>query len=131
MKTTMKLMLMLLVVAASMLTFTSCKKKDEPKQLPEKITISGQVTDKDGHFWEDVKVQMKSTTIMTPDMSLGDPVYTDENGHYEIEFKPDHAHSFRINFEIVKDGYEYSHSELVDKYKAYQEINAVLKKEGK
>ncbi len=126
----MKLMLMLLLTA-SMLTFTSCNKKDEPKQLPEKITISGQVTDKDGHFWEDVQVQMTSTTIMTPDMSLGNPVYTDENGHYEIEFKPDHAHSFRINFEIVKDGYEYSHSELVDKYKAYQEINAVLKKEGK
>ena len=124
----MKLMLMLLVVA-SMLTFASCNKK--PKQLPEKITISGQVTDNDGHFWEDVQVQMKSTTIMTPDISLGDPVYTDENGHYEIEFKPDTAHYFRINFEIVKDGYEYSHSELVDKYKAYQEINAVLKKEGK
>ena len=130
MKTTMKLMLMLLLTA-SMLTFTSCKKKDEPKQLPEKITISGQVTDKDGHSWEDVQVQMTSTTIMTPDMSLGDPVYTDENGHYEIEFKPDTAHSFRINFEIVKDGYKYSHSELVDKYKAYQEINAVLKKEEK
>ena len=122
--------MLMLLLTASMLTFTSCNKKDEPKQLPEKITISGQVTDKDGHFWEDVQVQMTSTTIMTPDMSLGNPVYTDENGHYEIEFKPDTAHYFRINFEIVKDGYEYRHSGLVDKYKAYQEINAVLKNEG-
>jgi hypothetical protein len=129
MKATTKLFMMLLVVAG-MLTFASCIKKYEPQQLPEKITISGQVTDKDGHSWEDVQVQMTSTTIMTPDMSLGDPVYTDENGHYEIEFKPDTAHSFRINFEIVKDGYKYSHSELVDKYKADQEINVVLKKDN-
>ncbi len=60
MKTTMKLMLMLLV-AAGMLTFTSCKKE---KVLPEKITVSGCVTYEDGQPFEGVEVQVNCNTLM-------------------------------------------------------------------
>lgn len=119
----------MLLVAAGIMTFSSCK-KDEPKQLPEKVTVSGQVTDKDGHPWVGVHIQMSYNTFMYPSMDLGEAIYTDENGHYEIEFKPETGHSYRVNFKIVKDGYEYSHHYYADPWIAEQEYNVVLKKSG-
>ena len=120
-------MLMLLVVATSVLTFTSCKKWFG---VPEKVTVSGQVTYEDGQPAEDVIISVKESTFM----SLIIPVTstkTDENGHYELEIdNPKEDVLYAIDFKITKDGYVYSYSDSVDEYKARQEINAVLKKEG-
>ena len=72
-------MLMLLVVA-SMLTFTSCRKVF--KILPETVTVSGQVTDENGQPFEGVSVSVSKSTFM----SLIIPVTgtkTDENGFYQ------------------------------------------------
>ena len=127
MKTTMKLMLMLLVVAAGMFTFTSCKKWFD---VPEKVTVYGQVTYEDGQSAEGAIVSVKESAFM----SLIIPVTstkTDENGRYELEIdNPKKDVLYSIQFKITKDGCQYSYSDSVDEYKARQEINAVLKKEG-
>ena len=124
----MKLMLILLVVAASVLTFTSCKKWFD---VPEKVTVYGQVTYEDGQPAEGVGIIVKESTFM----SLIIPVTgtkTDGNGHYELEIdNPKKDVLYSIKFTITKDGCLYSYSDSVDEYKARQEINAVLKKEGK
>ena len=124
MKTTMKLMLMLLV-AAGMLTFTSCKKE---KVLPEKITVSGCVTYEDGQPFEGVEVQVYSNTFMGPSMPVGEAVYTDENGHYEVEFKPNKDYTYRVNYQILKDGHQYYHNFSLTKWEAVQEHDVVWEK---
>ena len=121
-------MLMLLVVAASILTFTSCKKWFD---VPEKVTVYGQVTYEDGQPAEGVGISVTKSTFM----SMIYPVTstkTDANGHYELEINnPQKKVVYAIDFEITKDGCYYSYLDFVDEYKARQEINAVLKKEGK
>ena len=124
MKTTMKLMLMLLV-AAGMLTFTSCQKE---KVLPEKITVRGCVTYEDGQPFEGVEVQVYSNTFMGPSMPVGEAVYTDENGHYEVEFKPNKDYTYRVNYQILKDGHQYYHNFSLTKWEAVQEHDVVWEK---
>ncbi len=117
-------MLMLLVVA-SMLTFTSCRKVF--KILPETVTVSGQVTDENGQPFEGVSVSVDKSTFM----SLIIPVTgtkTDENGFYQVEFEPDEDHTFTMRYEIDKDGCQYVAYYGVDKWKAVQEHDVVLKK---
>ena len=124
MKTSIKIMLMLLV-AASMVTFTSCRKVF--KILPETVTVSGQVTDENGQPFEGVSVSVSKSTFM----SLIIPVTgttTDENGFYQVEFEPDEDHTFTMRYEIDKDGYQYVAYYGVDKWKAVQEHDVVLKK---
>ena len=124
MRTSIKIMFMLLV-AASMLTFTSCRKVF--KILPETVTVSGQVTDENGQPFEGVGVSVKKSTFM----SLIIPVTgtkTDENGFYQVEFEPDEDHTFTMRYEIDKDGYQYVAYYGVDKWKAVQEHDVVLKK---
>lgn len=116
-------MLMLLVVA-SMLTFTSCRKVF--KILPETVTVSGQVTDENGQPFEGVGVSVSKSTFM----SLIIPVTgttTDENGFYQVEFEPDEE-TFTMSYKIDRDGYHYQASYGVDKWKAVQEHDVVLKK---
>lgn len=125
MKITTKLMLMLLVVAG-MLTFTSCKKE---KALPEKIIVSGYVTYEDGQPFEDVHVSLSSNTFMGASIPLGETIYTDEHGHYEIAFKPDKDHTYRLNFQSLIDGHQYYHNYSVTKWEAVQEHDVVLKKQ--
>lgn len=121
-------MLMLLVVAASILTFTSCKKWFD---VPEKVTVYGQVTYEDSQPAEGVGISVSKSIFM----SMIYPVTstkTDENGHYELEIdNPQKKVVYAIDFKITKDGCYYSYSDFVDEYKARQEINAVLTKEGK
>ena len=128
MKTTMKLMLLLLV-AAGMLTFTSCKKE---KVRPEKITVSGQVTDKNGQPVQNVEVQVCYMTFMGMNTPMGDIHYTDKNGYYQIGFTPseDHTITYHISYEITIDNYSYHHSYSVDPWVAEQEHDVVLKKAG-
>ena len=124
MKTSVKIMFMLLIVA-SMLTFTSCRKVF--KILPETVTVSGQVTDENGQPFEGVSVSVDKSTFM----SLIIPVTgtkTDENGFYQVEFEPDEDHTFTMRYEIDKDGYQYVAYYGVDKWKAVQEHDVVLKK---
>lgn len=123
MKTTMKLMLMLLV-AAGMLTFTSCKKE---KVLPEKITVSGQVTDKDGQPFENVSVYIDESSFMVYAIPVAN-TYTDENGVYQIECSPREGQSYSIEFQILKDDYQYYHHHSLDPWEAEQEYNVILKK---
>jgi len=124
MKTTMKLMLMLLVTA-SMLTFASCNKW---KTVPEKVTVSGQVTYEDGQPAESVVVSVNESTFMSLIIPVTSTI-TDENGHYELEIdNPKKDVLYAIHFKITKDGYEYSYHGSVNEYKAHQEINVVLKK---
>ena len=125
MKTTMKLMLMLLVVAG-MLTFSSCK-KDEQKQLPEKNTVSGQVTDKDGQPFENVSVYIDESSFMVYAIPVAN-THTDENGVYQIEFSPREGQSYSIEFQTLKDDYQYYHHHSLDSWEAEQEYNVVLKK---
>ena len=120
----MKLMLMLLV-AAGMLTFTSCKKE---KMLPEKITVSGYVTYEDGQPFEDVHVSLSSSTFMGPSIPLGETIYTDELGYYEVEFKPDKDHTYRLNFQSLIDDHLYYHNYSVTKWEAVQEHDVVWEK---
>lgn len=125
MKTSVKIMFMLLIVA-SMLTFTSCRKVF--KILPETVTVSGQVTDENGQPFEGVSVSVDKSTFM----SLIIPVTgtkTDENGFYQVEFEPDEDHTFTMRYEIDKDGYQYVAYYGVDKWKAVQEHDVVLKKQ--
>ena len=124
MKTTTKILLMLLVVAG-MLTLTSCNKE---KKLPEKITVSGQVTYENGDVAEGVTVEVVSSDLMVIPTPVDMPVYTDENGRYIYEFKPDENLTYTINFRITKDGDQYSYSEALTKWEAEQVCNAVLKK---
>lgn len=124
MKKTLKTMALLLV-AASMLTFTSCRKVF--KILPETVTVSGQVTDENGQPFEGVSVSVSKSTFM----SLIIPVTgtkTDENGFYQVEFEPDEE-TFIMSYKIGKDGYHYQASYGVDKWKAVQEHDVVLKKQ--
>ena len=128
MKTTTKLMLMLLVVAASVLSFTSCKKWFD---VPEKVTVYGQVTYEDGQPAEDAVVSVRKSTFMSMIIPVTS-TKTDGNGHYELEIdNPQKKVLYAIDFNITQDGCHYSYSDFVDEYKARQEINAVLKKEGK
>lgn len=121
-------MLMLLVVTASMLTFTSCKKWFG---VPDKVTVSGQVTYEDGQPAEGVGIIVEKSTFMSMIIPVTS-TKTDENGHYELEIdNPQKKVLYAITFEITQDGCHYSYSDFVDEYKAHQEINAVLKKEGK
>ena len=125
MKTSIKIMLMLLV-AASMLTFSSCKKVT--KVLPETVTVSGRVTDEAGQPFEGVSVSVSKSTFM----SLIIPVTgtkTDEKGFYQVEFEPDEDETFTMRYEIDKDGYQYVAYYGVDKWKAVQEHDVVLIKE--
>jgi len=117
-------MLMLLVVAGIM-TFTSCKKE---KVLPEKITVSGYVTYEDGQPFEDVHVSLSSSTFMGPSIPLGETIYTDELGYYEVEFKPDKDHTYRLNFQSLIDGHQYYHNYSVTKWEAVQEHDVVWEK---
>ena len=124
MKTSIKIILMLLV-AASMLTFTSCRKVF--KILPETVTVSGHVTDENGQPFEGVSVSVSKSTFM----SLIIPVTgtkTDEKGFYQVEFEPDEDETFTMRYEIDKDGYHYQAYYGVDKWKAVQEHDVVLKK---
>ena len=121
-------MLMLLVVAASVLTFTSCKKWFD---VPEKVTVYGQVTYEDGQPAEDAVVSVRKSTFMSMIIPVTS-TKTDGNGHYELEIdNPQKKVLYSIDFNITQDGCHYSYSDFVDEYKARQEINAVLKKEGK
>jgi hypothetical protein len=123
MKTTKRLMLMLLVVAG-MVSFTSCRKVFNI--LPETVTVSGQVTDENGQPFEGVGVSVSKSTFM----SLIIPVTgtkTDENGFYQVEFEPDDE-TFTMRYEIDKDGHHYQAHYGVDKWKAVQEHDVVLKK---
>ena len=124
MKTSVKIMLMLLV-AASMLTFSSCKKVS--KVLPETVTVSGRVTDEAGQPFEGVSVSVSKSTFM----SLIIPVTgtkTDENGFYQVEFEPDEE-TFTMRYTLDKDDYHYVVFYGVDKWKAVQEHDVVLIKE--
>ena len=121
----MKLLMLMLLVAASMMTFTSCKKVFNI--LPETVTVSGQVTDENGRPFEGVGVSVSKSTFM----SLIIPVTgttTDENGFYQVEFEPDEE-TFTMRYEIDKDGCHYEAHYGVDKWKAVQEHDVVLKKQ--
>ncbi len=120
MKKTIRLMLMLLVVAG-MMTVSSCKKE---KVLPEKITVSGYVTYDDGPPFVDVHVLLCSSTFMGPSIPLGETIYTDELGHYEVEFKPDKDHTYKLIFE----SHQYYHNYSLTKWEAVQEHDVVWEK---
>jgi len=123
MKTTMKLILMLLLAAGMM---TSCNKAF--KVLPETVTVSGRVTDENGQPFEGVGVSVSKSTFM----SLIIPVTgttTDENGFYQVEFTPEENETFTMRYTIEKDGYHYQASYGVDKWKAVQEHDVVLIKQ--
>ena len=118
---------MLLVVAASVLTFTSCKKWFD---VPEKVTVYGQVTYEDGQPAEDAVVSVRKSTFMSMIIPVTS-TKTDGNGHYELEIdNPKKDVLYSIKFTITKDGCLYSYSDSVDEYKARQKLNAVLKKMG-
>jgi hypothetical protein len=85
------------------------------------------VTDENGQPFEGVGVSVSKSTFM----SLIIPVTgttTDENGFYQVEFEPDEE-TFIMSYKIDKDGYHYQASYGVDKWKAVQEHDVVLKKQ--
>ena len=124
MKTTIKLV----IILAGMLLFGSCSKIKEVR--PEKIIISGQVTDKDGQPVQNVQVQVNYMLFMGMSTPMGDAQYTDENGYYQVGFTPseDHTITYDVSYEIMIDDYLYYHSYSVDPWVASQEHNVVLKK---
>ena len=126
MKTTIKLV----IILAGMLLFGSCSKIKEVR--PEKIIISGQVTDKDGQPVQNVQVQVNYMTFMGMSTPMGSAQYTDENGCYQIGFTPseDHTITYHVSYEISLDDYFYYASYSVDPWVALQEHNVVLKKAG-
>ena len=122
MKITMKLLLMLLVVAGTV-TLTSCK-----KLLPEQVTVFGYVTNEDGQPFENVRVSLLSNPSPTGWLNSTD-WFTDENGYYELVFEPESStESHYLYFVVNKDDYWYRYDCYVSIWKAKQEINVVLKK---
>ena len=117
--------MLMLLVAASMLTFTSCKKVS--KVLPETVTVSGRVTDENGQPFEGVSVSVSKSTFMSVTIPVTG-TKTDENGFYQVEFEPDDE-TFTMRYTIDKDGYHYVAFYGVDKWKAVQEHDVVLIKE--
>ena len=114
--------MLMLLVAASMLTFTSCRKVF--KILPETVTVSGQVTDENGQPFEGVSVSVSKSTFMSVTIPVTG-TKTDENGFYQVEFEPDEE-TFIMSYKIDKDGYHYVAYYGVDKWKAVQEHDVVL-----
>ena len=119
-----KIMFMLLV-AASMMTFSSCKKVS--KVLPETVIVSGRVTDEAGQPFEGVSVSVSKSTFMSVTIPVTG-TKTDDNGFYKVEFEPDDE-TFTMRYTIDKDGYHYVAFYGVDKWKAVQEDDVVLIKE--
>ena len=120
--------MLMLLIAAGMLTLTSCRKVFNI--LPETVTVSGRVTDENGQPFEGVGVSVSKSAFM----SLIIPVTgttTDENGFYQVEFEPEKEETFSMRYTIDKDGYHYQAYYGVDKWKAFQEHNVVLKKSEK
>ena len=118
--------MLMLLVAVGMMTLTSCRKVFNI--LPKTVTVSGQVTDENGQPFEGVGVSVSKSTFM----SLIIPVTgtkTDENGFYQVEFEPDEDETFTMRYEIDKGGYHYLACYGVDKWKAVQEHDVVLKKQ--
>ena len=121
MKTTMKLLLVLLVVVGAV-TLTSCKK------LPDQVIISGIVTDQEEQPVEDVRVCVTSVAPYSGFGFIGE-WFTDKRGCYEVEFEPYRSSTpYTIHFDITKDDGKYSYSCEVDVYQAVHEINVVLLK---
>lgn len=118
--------MLMLLVTVGILTFSSCKKQD-PKQLPEKITVSGHVTDKEGQPFENVSVYVNESSFMMIAIPVAN-THTDENGLYQIEFSPKEGKSYSIDFQILKDDYQYYHDHSLDPWEAEQEYDVVLKK---
>jgi protocatechuate 3,4-dioxygenase beta subunit len=120
MKTTVKLMLLVLFFGA--VCMTSCKK------LPEQVSISGIVTDKDGQPFEGVRIGVYDEPWFSGYGHVGD-WFSNETGHYRVEFEPNRSSGqYWISFEITRDDGEYYFSCDVDKFNAEQEINVVLLK---
>ena len=124
MKKATKLFLMLLVMA-SMLTITSCNKD---KKLPEKITVSGQVTYENGDAAEGVAVEVVSSYLMAIPTPVDLPVYTNEEGRYLVEFEPKEDLTYSIRFNVTMDDCQYSYQDDLTKWEANQVCDAVLKK---
>lgn len=124
MKTTVKLV----IVLAVMLLCASCSKIKEVR--PEKVTISGQVTDKDGQPVQNVQVQVSYMLFMGMSTPMGDAQYTDENGYYQIGFIPseDNTITYHVSYEISIGDYFYYQSYSVDPWVASQVHDVVLEK---
>ena len=121
----MKTTIQSILVIAVMLLCGSCKKENV---LPEKITVSGQVTNEAGQPVKDVLVQVNYNTFMGVFIPLGDTHYTDENGHYQVEFVPEKDSTYSVCYEITIDEYNYYHSYSLTKWDAVQEHDVVLTK---
>ena len=61
---------------------------------------------------------------MGPSIPLGETIYTDELGHYEVEFKPDKDHTYKLIFE----SHQYYHNYSLTKWEAVQEHDVVWEK---
>lgn len=119
--------MLMLLVAASISTLTSCKKEPE-KQLPETITVSGYVTDINGQPFENVSVYVYESAFMTYAIPVAN-AHTDEYGFYQVEYSPDEHYVYKLLFEANKDGYSYYQSWYgMTKWDAVQEHDEVLKK---
>lgn len=117
--------MLMLLMAAGMMTFTSCNKE---KQLPEKITVSGQVTYENGDVAEGVAVQVVSSYLLAIPTPVDEPVYTNENGNYTVEFQPKKDLTYGVEFHITREGYEYHYLDALTKWEAEQVCDVVLKK---
>lgn len=115
----------MLLVAASMVTFTSCRKVF--KILPETVTVSGQVTDENGQPFEGVSVSVSKSTFMSVTIPVTG-TKTDENGFYQVEFEPDEE-TFTMRYTLDKDDYHYVAFYGVDNWNAVQEHDVVLIKQ--
>ena len=124
MKKTTKLFLILLVMA-SMLTIASCNKD---KKLPEKITVSGQVTYENGDAAEGVAVEVISSYLMAIPTPVDLPVYTNQDGRYIVEFEPKESLTYSIRFNVIKDSCQYYYQDTLTKWEANQVCDVVLKK---
>ena len=121
----MKTLIRSVIVIAALLLCGSCK---EENVLPEKITVSGQVTNDAGQPVKDVHVQVNYNTLMGVATPLGDTQYTDENGHYQVEFAPEKDYTYSLSYDITIDEYNYHHTYSLTKWEAVQEHDVVLKK---
>ena len=115
----------MLLVAAGLLTFSSCNKE---KKLPEKITVSGQVTYESGDVAEGVAVQVVSSYLLAIPTPVDEPVYTNEDGYYTVEFQPKKDLTYSVDFHITKEDYEYHCLDALTKWEAEQVCDVVLKK---
>ena len=123
----MKTMAKSIILIATLLLCGSCSKIIQER--PERITISGYVTDDDGQPVENVTFHLmyiQSSNLLGFYYVTSIYGSSDANGYYNVVFTPEEGYSYELD--IYKSGYHYVPRYHMDPWIVSQEHNVVLRK---